>query len=170
MQTHADSHSGIDLEAAVRDHYKLVYRFAYSLVKNQADAADLTQYAYERLTMKWKQIQDASKVKGWLQSTVYRKFLDQRRRVTKFPEVEMNEEFHEADEQSTGETKLDAQMAIDALMGLEEELRVPLSLFYLESCPYKKIAEVLDLPVGTVMSRLHRGKAKLYKLLTSPSK
>lgn len=166
-----DEHDGrIDLEAAVRDHYKLVYRFAYSLAKNQADAADLTQYAYERLAMKWKQIQDASKVKGWLQSTVYRKFLDQRRRVTKFPEVEVNEEIHQASDSSREMNKLDAQLAIDALMQLEEELRTPLSLFYLESCPYKKIAEILQLPVGTVMSRLHRGKAKLYKILTSPSK
>lgn len=170
MGMRAESKSQIDLEAAVRDHYKLVYRFAYSLVKNQADAADLTQYAYERLAMKWKQIEDASKVKGWLQSTVYRKFLDQRRRVTKFPQVEMNEEIHQPDEQAADGKRLDAQTAIEALMQLEDELRVPLSLFYLESCPYKKIAEILELPVGTVMSRLHRGKAKLYKILTSPVK
>lgn len=170
MDTHGEMNGRIDLEAAVRDHYKPVYRFAYSLAKNQADAADLTQYAYERLAMKWKQVADPSKVKGWLQSTVYRKFLDQRRRVTRFPEVELNEEYGHQAEQPADQNRLDAKTATEALMQLEEDLRAPLALFYLESCSYKNIAEMLDLPVGTVMSRLHRGKARLYEILTSPPK
>ncbi len=169
MDTHADKKDRIDLEAAVRDHYKPVYRFAYSLAKNQADAADLTQYAYERLAMKWRQVADPAKVKGWLQSTLYRKFLDLRRRVTRFPEVELNEDYGHQAEQPADQDRLDARTATEALMQLEEDLRAPLALFYLESCSYKEIAKVLEVPVGTVMSRLHRGKSKLYNILTNPN-
>lgn len=160
----------IDLEKAVHDHYKQVYRFAYHLTHHAEDAADLTQFAYEKLAEKHREIRDGSKVKAWLQSIVYRKFVDQKRRVIRFPQVEYNEELGGAEvSQPDAPGKLDGSAAMEAMKSLDGDLQAPLTLFYLESHSYKQIASLLSLPVGTVMSRLYRGKKKLYEILTGES-
>ena len=160
----------VDLEEAVKLYYKQVYGFAMHLSKKPEEAADLTQHAYEQLARKHHQVDDPSRIKAWLQSTVYRKFIDKRRKVIRFPHVEFDEEQAHAPlvASRVGE-RIDAQTAMEALGELEEDLRAPLSLFYLNACSYKEIAGILDLPTGTVMSRLYRGKEKLYQLLTETS-
>jgi RNA polymerase sigma-70 factor (ECF subfamily) len=62
---------------------------------------------------------------------------------------------------------LDGDVIVRALFELEEIYRAPLTLFYLQEHSYKEIAETLDLPVGTVMSRISRGKAQLRKQLAA---
>ena len=62
-------------------------------------------------------------------------------------------------------TSLDAAQAVEALQEVDEIYRAPLTLFYLENLSYKEIAETLELPIGTVMSRLSRGKEQLKKAL-----
>ena len=169
-QTQTPMHRGkVDLELAVRDHYQVVYRFAWHLTRHQEDAADLTQHAYAMLLENHESITDTAKVRAWLQSTVYRKFIDQKRRIIRFPQVEYSDEVlpESAQEADAGE-RLDARAALEALQLLEDELRAPLSLFYLNQCSYREIARILELPVGTVMSRLHRGKKLLYETLTQP--
>ena len=160
-------HKEIDLEAAVREHYQYVYRFALHLTRHPEDAADLTQYAYEKLARKHASIQDPSKVRSWLHSAVYRKFIDQKRRVIRFPHVEFDEHQsnHVSEQPERGRT-MDAKAALEALYEMDDDLRAPLILFYLESHTYKEIAEILELPVGTVMSRLYRGKGRLFNMLT----
>jgi RNA polymerase sigma-70 factor (ECF subfamily) len=61
--------------------------------------------------------------------------------------------------------QLDVDAVLRALLAMEEIYRAPLSLFYLQEHSYKEIAETLDLPVGTVMSRISRGKARLREQL-----
>ncbi len=161
-----DDYIPIDLEQAVRDHYKTVYRFAWHLTRHQEDAEDLTQYAYETLSRKHLQVRDPSKVKSWLQAVVHRKFIDQKRRFIRFPQVEFNEEQDtHTQEQADSGLGIDAKTVLEKLHGLDDDLRAPLILFYLESNSYKEIANILELPIGTVMSRLYRGKAMLYNLL-----
>ena len=60
---------------------------------------------------------------------------------------------------------LDGMMAIEALQDISEPFRAPLTLFYLQDMSYIEIAEALEIPIGTVMSRLSRGKAELRKRL-----
>jgi RNA polymerase sigma-70 factor (ECF subfamily) len=61
----------------------------------------------------------------------------------------------------------DSASVLQALQAMEEPLRAPLTLFYLQEFSYQEIAEILELPIGTVMSRLSRGKAQLRQQLLS---
>ena len=63
------------------------------------------------------------------------------------------------------ESTLDSAQALEALDQIDEVFRAPVSLFYLEDCPYKEIAAILNVPLGTVKSRIARGIAHLKKLL-----
>ncbi|MEW6307132.1 MAG: RNA polymerase sigma factor [Verrucomicrobiota bacterium] len=156
----------LDYEQVVAAHHESLYRFAFSLAGNADDAAELTQETYIRLLTKGGQVRDRSKVKSWLFTTLYRVFLGWRRHATRFPHVEIvqaDAELPHFTAQMADE--LDSETAMDAALQIEEHYRAPLVLFYLQGMSYKEIAEVLDVPIGTVMSRLSRGKELLRKRL-----
>jgi RNA polymerase sigma-70 factor (ECF subfamily) len=153
-------------EEVVRAHYEPLYRFGYSLAQREEDARDLTQETFAQLARKAGQIQDRSKIKSWLFTTLYRAFIDTRRWKTRHPHVEMEAaDFELPVSQPEGAERLDAVAARDALMKVDEVFRAPLILFYLEEHSYLEIAEILDIPVGTVMSRISRGRAALRHLM-----
>jgi RNA polymerase sigma-70 factor (ECF subfamily) len=151
-------------EEAVSAHYDNVYRFALTLSRNETDACDLTQSAFERLLRKPEQLRDPARAKTWLFTTLYRLFLEKRRREDRFPHVAMDDVDLAAANTDAG-THLDAAAVTNALAQIEEPFRAVLVLFYLEEHSYREIAEVLEVPIGTVMSRLSRGKAMLRALL-----
>jgi len=155
-----------EFEKLVDTHYAALYRFALSLSKNESDAADLTQQAFYSWATKGHQLRDHSKAKSWLFTTLYREFIDCRRHSTRFPheQIETRESELQA-EVPPAANRIDSQTALEALRKIEEDYRAPLSLFYLEEFSYKEIAEVLKIPIGTVMSRLSRGKEILRDLL-----
>jgi RNA polymerase sigma-70 factor (ECF subfamily) len=155
-----------DFESIVDQYYAALYRFAMSLVRNEAEACDLTQQTFYIWAEKGHQLREAGKVKSWLFTTLYREFLGQKRRSTRHPEVDLEDVPEDlASEESAVAEQLDSQVVVDALMRVEETYRAPLTLFYLKQHSYKEIAEILDVPIGTVMSRLSRGKKALRKLL-----
>lgn len=157
-----------EFETLVSAHYEGLYKFAFSLAKAEADAADLTQETFYRWATKGSQLRDRSKAKTWLYTTLYRQFLMGRRRETRFQHSPLSESESQlpAVEPETVDS-LDAQMVVESLAGIEENFRLPLSLFYLGDQSYKEIAETLDIPIGTVMSRLSRGKAMLRQQLAA---
>jgi RNA polymerase sigma-70 factor, ECF subfamily len=142
--------------------YQDIYRFAYSLCLKGSDAQDLTQQTFMKYVTHGHTIQDKSKVRAWLFTTVHREFLHQRRRVVRFPHTSLEEA---GAEQMAAEPVnahgVDSAHVLQELEGMEENLRAPLTLFYLKDMRYREIAEVLDVPIGTVMSRLSRAKAAL---------
>ena len=153
-------------EEIVNNHYASLYRFAWSLARREAEAADLTQETFTQFARKGHQVQDPSKVKTWLFTTLYRAFVDSCRRDARHPHVELDAA--DADLPATPPTageKLDAAAARAALLQLDDVYRAPLTLFYLEEHSYLEIAEILGVPIGTVMSRLARGRAALRRRL-----
>jgi RNA polymerase sigma-70 factor, ECF subfamily len=156
-----------DLEKLVTDYYAPLFRFGLTLTRSEADAADLTQQTFYLWVTRGHQLRDASKVKTWLFTCLYREFLGQTRHQKKFIETEQVPELSTEETQLavSAVNQLDAAIAQEALLRLEENCRAPLILFYLQQHSYAEIAEILAIPIGTVMSRISRGKAKLRKLL-----
>jgi RNA polymerase sigma-70 factor (ECF subfamily) len=153
-------------ENAVNSYYESLYRFAFSLAGQEADACDLTQETFQQFARKGDQLRDAAKVKSWLFTTLYREFLDSRRARQRHPQVEMSEVEAELPvSQPDVEVVVDAATARAALAQVEEVFRAPLALFYLGEHSYAEIAKILDVPIGTVMSRISRGRNLLRALL-----
>ncbi|WP_269540380.1 RNA polymerase sigma factor [Cerasicoccus fimbriatus] len=158
----------IDFRQLVADYYQPLYRFAYSLAKNEDEACDLTQQTFVVYAEKGDSLRDSGKVKSWLFTTLYREFLRIRRRGATMSVQEPEIIEAEAPAVDPGlVNKLDGRSAVEALEKIEETYREPLILFYLKDLSYKEIADVLDIPIGTVMSRLSRGKIQLKKALLS---
>lgn len=161
--------SSLDFGAAVEQFYPDLYRFGFSLAGTEADAADLTQETYHVLLTKGSQIRDANKVKSWLFTTLYRLFLHSRRQAIRFSAAPVDSVAAELSvTEATQAEHSDGALVVRALLQLEEKYRVPLTMFYLQEFSYREIAAALGLPVGTVMSRLSRGKAVLRQQLQAP--
>ena len=155
-------------ETLVSAHYEGLYRFALTLVRRGEAAADLTQETFYRYATKGSQLRDPSKAKSWLYTTLYRQFLMGRRRETRFPHVELTETQPDLPVvEPDSVNRLDSGVVLEALDGLDETYRAPLMLFYLGDHSYKEIASILEVPIGTVMSRLSRAKTMLRKQLTT---
>ena len=155
----------LSFQTVVNAHYESLYRFALSLTRHEADACDLTQQTFYRWATKGGQLRDKSKAKSWLFTTLHREFLGQRRHEDRFPKVEITSMDGEelAADLPLLEKQLDGASVMSALQLLDETYRAPLALFYLEEHSYRDIAEILDVPIGTVMSRISRGKDLLRK-------
>ena len=157
---------GLDFDGIVTRYYESLYQFAFSLTREEADACDLTQQTFYVWATKGHQLKDATKVKTWLFTTLHRQFLESRRRQTRFPHHELDSVEYElpviSPESANG---LDSAQVLRALARVDEVYQSPVALFYLEDHPYKDIAEMLDVPIGTVKSRIARGIGQLQKLL-----
>ena len=98
--------------------------------------------------------------------SLHREFLRRQRHSTRFPHHETSQVEHELPVVApTVVNDLDSIAVMQALQRVDEHYRVPLAMFYLEDFSYKEIADALEVPAGTVMSRLARGKAQLRAFL-----
>ncbi|MGD1018532.1 MAG: RNA polymerase sigma factor [Verrucomicrobiia bacterium] len=159
-----------DFEVLVEQHYRRLYQFAYNLTHDEAEAGDLTQQTFLKWANKGHQLRDPSKAKTWLFTTLHREFLQARRRSARFPHHELDAVASELPTvPPVSVERLDSATVLEALAQINEVFRAPLTLFYLDDYTYKEIAEILDIPVGTVQSRIARGKCHLYEILTERS-
>ena len=155
-----------EFSAIVHQWYDPLYRFALSLCRNTEDALDLTQNAFQKLANKSHQLIDRSKVKSWLFSVVHREFIDEYRHTQRFPKTSIDLVAEEpSGMQHAAFISLEAQELLETLEKLDPRFRAPISLFYLEDFSYQEIADTLDIPMGTVMSRLRRAKDQLRRLI-----
>jgi RNA polymerase sigma-70 factor (ECF subfamily) len=157
----------VDFEKLVASYYGPLYQFAFSLTRDEADACDLVQQTFCIWANKGHQLRDAAKVKTWLFTTLHREFLGTRRKQGRFPHVELDAAAAELPSVPPATVnRLDTAQMLRALAQLDEIFQAPVALFYLQDCSYNEIADILEVPLGTVKSRLTRGLARLHQLLT----
>jgi RNA polymerase sigma-70 factor (ECF subfamily) len=156
-----------EFEQLVNRYYRDLYRFGLSLTGSEADACDLTQETFYIWANKGHQVKNPAKVKAWLFTTLHREFLQICRRRERFRQEPINETMEDFPEISADVIgRLDAQTMMNSLEKIHESYRAPLVLYYMEDLSYKEIAEVLQIPLGTVQSRIARAKLKLFQLLS----
>lgn len=149
-------------EELVEAYYQPAYRFAFSLSGNHNDACDITQQAFYLAYTRAHQLRDPAKRKQWLFTILRREFLRTRRRGTAHPQSTLEFSEHELPHIHVDHAaSLDSKTVLVVLQTLDENFRMPLALFYLDQLSYKEIAAALEVPIGTVMSRLARGKQML---------
>ena len=145
-------------------YYERLYRFAYRLSGSAADAEDLTQQTFLTAQTNLHQLREPEHAKAWM-FTILRNTYLKGRRPRKRAQVLSLEKVAEPAETMDESAHLRMEELQSVLDELPDEFREPLILFYFQEFSYKEIAEMLDVPLGTVMSRLARGKQHLRKRL-----
>jgi RNA polymerase sigma factor (sigma-70 family) len=158
----------LDFETLVKRYHRDLFHFAFSLAGNEADASDLMQQTFYIWAAKGSQLRDPRSAKRWLFTTLHREFLQMLRRQNRFKEHELDEACAELPDIATDIVdRLDGTTVLECLSRLEERYRAPLALYYMEDYSYLEIGSLLDIPLGTVQSRIARGKAQLLRMLTT---
>jgi len=156
----------LDFQQLVDVHYASLYRFALSLTRSESDAADLVQDTFLTWAVKGHQLHDLSRVKAWLFTTLHRAFLQRHRHTTRFPHLELTEadvELPSCEPELVNQ--LDARAIVELLGKVDSQFQAAVALFYLEDYAYREIAAILDIPLGTVKSRIARGLGQLKQLV-----
>ena len=158
-----------------------LYSGALRMTRNPSDAEDLVQETYLRAYRGFGGFKDGTNLKAWLYKILTNTFINSYRAKKRRPdqvELDDTEDFflfrrmgglEAADANRTAETEVldalpDAEVK-EALEALPEQFRMAVILADIEGFSYKEIAEILDVPIGTVMSRIHRGRKQLQKRL-----
>jgi RNA polymerase sigma-70 factor (ECF subfamily) len=162
----------VSFEEAVLPHLDAGYNLARWLTRNETDAEDVVQEAYLRAFKFFGGFRGAD-ARSWLlaivRNTCYTWMQQNRSRELSVP---LDDEHHELEAEDLNPEELllqsaDTTMVTQALEELPVEFREVLVLRELEEMSYKEIAGIADLPIGTVMSRLARGRKRLQQVLTS---
>ena len=148
--------------------YPRLRRFAYALTVDAADADDLTQLAAERAMTRYDQWQPGTKFDSWLFRIARNLWIDTVRERGRRARREVDEAAGTAvehDPRSATHAAIDLGKAMEAMAQLPDEQREIVALILVDGMGYREVAELLDLPIGTVSSRLVRGRKALLELL-----
>ncbi len=149
------------VQRLVDEHYVALYRYAYRLTGRDADAQDLTQEAFCKAQLNLAQLRQSDRAKPWLFSILRNAYLHRVRAERQQACVSLEGIGEVPDRVPDALPDIDPERLQQALNELAEGFRTPLILFYFEDFSYRDIAEQMDLPMGTVMSRLARAKTYL---------
>ena len=170
-----------NFERDAMEYASQLYSAALRMTRNPADAEDIVQETYLKAYRAYDTFKEGTNLKAWLYRILTNTYINRYRKLQRRPaEVELGElqdlylfkRLGESSgaERSTEESVLDTMVDSDikaALESLPERFRLPVLLADVEGFSYKEIAEIVDVPIGTVMSRLHRGRKALQKKLWS---
>lgn len=158
-----------DIRTLVVDHHGDVYRYAYRLTGREVDAEDLTQQTFLIAQQRLHQVRQPDRVVSWLLAILRSCYLKSRSKS--IPLVASSVELDiDSIPDSTTDDSIDEEALQAALDELPDEFKLVVVMFYFEQRSYKEIAEQLQIPVGTVMSRLTRAKGRLRARLLARSK
>lgn len=168
------------LEEEALSHVDALYRTALRLTRNRQDAEDLVQETYLKVFRFADRFEPGTNLRAWMFKILTNTFLNRHRKASREPESSLDEmeEFYiynrlvggegrnlsESAEQQVLERFLDVDVK-RALEELPEQYRVAILLHDVEGFSYKEVAEAMDVPIGTVMSRLSRGRKLLQRSL-----
>jgi len=141
-------------------------RFARTLARNPHDADDLVQLAVERALTRLDQWQPGTRLDSWMFGIMKNAWIDEVRSRQRRDRVLAPAELGESVADASSESHIDRLSLEAALERLPEEQRLAVALVLVEGLAYKEAAAVLEVPIGTVTSRLARGREALEALLT----
>ena len=148
-------------------------RFARALTGQAADADDIVQIAVERALTRLDQFQPGTRLDSWMYRIVQNLWIDQRRARQARPEAGMEPADLAALAVGDAERELDSRLVLAnvqrVVTALPEEQRAVLLLVCVEGQSYKAVADVLEIPLGTVMSRLARARLAVGRALEGES-
>ncbi len=150
----------LQIAQLVQAHHQAVFRYAYRLAGSVPDAEDLTQQTFLVAQRKLDQIREPDKADRWLFAVLRSCFLKNRRRRQPASAGNLGLDM-DAVVEPREERPIDRELLQLVLNDLPDQHRVILVMFYFEQCSYKEIASRLEVPMGTVMSRLARAKTRL---------
>ena len=137
-----------------------------SLTHSESDAGDLVQGTFLIWATKGHQLNDLSKVKSWLFTTLHRQFLEAHRRGSRFPHIEITAADAELPNiEPEFINRLDGPGMLRLLAQVDDHFQAAVALYYLEDYSYNEIAGILEVPLGTVKSRIARGLGQLRELM-----
>ena len=154
----------------VRQYHRLLFGIAYWWTGSPADAEELTQEAFFQAYRSRSTLREVVAVKGWLVG-ILRHCYSQLRRKNHSPGAELSlDEVPDELHNNQGQPSPDVLALRQSLAKLDERHRLPVVMFYFQELSYQEIAEALDLPMGTVMSRLSRARKLLHQSLETRPK
>jgi len=156
----------MDLARLVSDHHEVLYRYAFRLTGSQADAEDLTQQVYLIAYVKLNQLRDPASARSWLYTILRNAYLKSRRAHVPLPASSIELDMNCVSDEIANES-LDLEGLQAAMDELSEEFKLVVMLYYFEQRSYREMAEILDIPLGTVMSRLARARSRLRSRLVA---
>ena len=166
----SDSHDALRLELVAL--LPRLRRFARTVTRHREDADDLVQLAVERALLRLDQWRPGTRLDSWMFTIMKNAWVDEVRSRVRRDAIFLPEEAGENVGQALGDWPVDRQhQRLDvhkAMAQLNEDQRLAVGLVLVEGLPYKEAAEVLDVPIGTLTSRLARARDSLQSMLSGP--
>jgi len=166
----ADDRQGVtpqlDVATLVVAHQAAVYRYACRLCGCPVEAEDLVQQTFLIAQRKLHQIREPERACSWLLAVVRSCFLKSIRKPRPVPAQAIDLDVDQVADETPDTDEIDREQLAAALAELPEEFRLVVLMFYFEELSYQDIAAQLEIPIGTVMSRLSRAKGHLRKKLS----
>jgi RNA polymerase sigma-70 factor (ECF subfamily) len=168
----------IEFKELIRDYQPIAYRMAFKITGGrESEAHDLVQEVWVKLWARWDSYKPDS-LKSWMYRVIQNLYIDTARKRSRYPAISLDSPQDEVPlEESLPDRRGDSSKNLEqdeiktevrkALNQLDEQFRIPVMLCDLEGLPYETIAKQLACPVGTIRSRIHRGRSHLRKVLAA---